>query len=221
MSKGSGGAFGSSATVDLCDGMPTPAPVAPVTPAPTLPPTLPPTMAPTPLPTPAPVAPTILAPTLSDPCVNVQVSIVTDDYPDETEWSITDKEGTVIVSGNGYTTRNVEHIKDECVPTGRIYTFTILDTYGDGICCDYGEGSYKLSLGETAFIQGGVFGYSIQHKFAIADDETVLVDQDTCPSEPVSGATQSDILSKIVTGERCKESPHCLSGRCSGNGICI
>eukprot|EP00957_Ditylum_brightwellii_P129568 9882872-Ditylum_brightwellii.AAC.1 len=75
-------------------------------------------MAPTPLPTPAPVAPTILAPTLSDPCVNVQVSIGTDDYPDETEWSITDKEGTVIVSGNGYTTRNVEHIKDECVPTG-------------------------------------------------------------------------------------------------------
>jgi len=217
MSKGSGGAFGSSATVDLCDGMPTPAPVAPVTPAPTSFPTMTPTL----LPTPAPVIPTTPDPILSDPCFDVTISISTDYYPRETEWSITGKEGNVIVSGDGYTTTSTEHNKNECFSIGRIYTFTILDEYGDGICCDHGSGSYKLSLGETTFIQGGNFGYSIQHKFAIADEKTVLVDFDTCTGETVDGATQSDSLSNITTGERCKESHQCLSGKCGGNGICM
>eukprot|EP00957_Ditylum_brightwellii_P108351 8266215-Ditylum_brightwellii.AAC.1 len=62
---------------------------------------------------------------------------------------------TTIVSGSGYNVKGIAHNNDECLPSGRIYTFTITDSYGDGICCEYGEGSYKLSLGETTFIQGG------------------------------------------------------------------
>jgi hypothetical protein len=41
------------------------------------------------------------------------------------------------------------------------YTFEIYDSYGDGICCSYGQGYYKIrnSYGTpNVFIQGGQFG---------------------------------------------------------------
>merc|ERR1712048_1224287 len=37
--------------------------------------------------------------------------------------------------------------------------FIIKDTYGDGICCSYGSGSYSVSVnGQTVVSQGGSFG---------------------------------------------------------------
>ena len=35
------------------------------------------------------------------------------------------------------------------------YTFIILDTFGDGICCGFGEGSYDLSVGGVNVVTDG------------------------------------------------------------------
>jgi hypothetical protein len=54
-----------------------------------------------------------------------------------------------------------------CVAPG-CYVFTITDSYGDGICCDYGQGGYVLShgtLGELA--SGGDFTYEEESPFCI------------------------------------------------------
>ena len=47
---------------------------------------------------------------------------------------------------------NVTLSADEC------YNFSIYDTYGDGICCAWGQGSYTLADGNgTVLASGGQF----------------------------------------------------------------
>jgi hypothetical protein len=69
------------------------------------------------------------------------ISIVLDDYPEETSWDIQDNAGNIVANGSGYSggTINLE----VCVAPG-CYEFTIYDEYGDGICCFWGEGSYEV-----------------------------------------------------------------------------
>ncbi|MFM9004995.1 MAG: trypsin-like peptidase domain-containing protein, partial [Flavobacteriales bacterium] len=69
------------------------------------------------------------------------VNIVLDDYPEETSWDIQDDAGNTIASGDSYTGGTVN--LDVCVAAG-CYEFTIYDSYGDGICCTWGNGSYEV-----------------------------------------------------------------------------
>merc|ERR1712157_559482 len=105
---------------------------------------------PTPAPTPAPTPPTS--------CTNVDVVITTDNYPAETTWTIKDSSNTELDSGGPYTTKSTEQeISTTCLSTGT-YTFEILDSYGDGICCSYGSGSYSVEANGEVLVSGGEFG---------------------------------------------------------------
>ncbi len=77
--------------------------------------------------------------------VATTLTITFDNYPEETSWEITDNDGNVVFAGGTY--------KDE--PDGSTktihmaiapgcYTFTMKDSYGDGMCCSYGNGSYSF-----------------------------------------------------------------------------
>ncbi len=41
-----------------------------------------------------------------------------------------------------------------CLPNG-CYTLTMLDSYGDGICCSYGNGSYSLKNSANQVLASG------------------------------------------------------------------
>merc|ERR1712241_729841 len=43
---------------------------------------------------------------------------------------------------------STKHDFDPLCLSARSYTFTMLDSYGDGICCTYGNGFYKYTVGE-------------------------------------------------------------------------
>ncbi|MAT53216.1 MAG: hypothetical protein CMN32_01965 [Saprospirales bacterium] len=99
------------------------------------------------------------------------LTIVLDNYPEETSWEITDDAGTVVASSGGtygsyadgaIVTENI------CLADG-CYTFTIFDVYGDGICCSYGNGSYTLvdDLSGTTLASGGTFGFSEATPFCL------------------------------------------------------
>lgn len=95
--------------------------------------------------------------------------ITLDNYPQETSWSITNASGEVIVSA-GYSTAN----PDGSTVTENInglssgdYTFTIDDRFGDGICCDYGNGSYTLSSSAGTIVSGGEFESSESTSFCV------------------------------------------------------
>ena len=98
----------------------------------------------------------------------VTLTITLDNYPEETSWSITNDGGATVASGGTYgsqpdgsTITETICLVDDC------YTFTINDSYGDGICCGFGNGSYALTNGSTTLASGGNFGSSESTDFCI------------------------------------------------------
>ncbi|MEQ8705495.1 MAG: fibronectin type III domain-containing protein [Phaeodactylibacter sp.] len=103
------------------------------------------------------------------PCNNpaLTLSITLDNYPEETSWAITDNLGATIASGGPYSNQPDGATLTENInlSTGN-FTFTINDSYGDGICCSYGNGSYTLTDGNGAVIaSGGAFSSSESTSF--------------------------------------------------------
>eukprot|EP00565_Helicotheca_tamesis_P007230 CAMPEP_0185741012 /NCGR_PEP_ID=MMETSP1171-20130828/38728_1 /TAXON_ID=374046 /ORGANISM="Helicotheca tamensis, Strain CCMP826" /LENGTH=818 /DNA_ID=CAMNT_0028412949 /DNA_START=165 /DNA_END=2621 /DNA_ORIENTATION=- len=95
-------------------------------------------------------------------CINVQVSITTDYFYSETSYNLVDaSNGEVVMSRNDYPNSYTTYTDSECLSCGD-YTFTINDSWGDGICCSYGNGGYEVLVeGEAeARISGGEFGSS-------------------------------------------------------------
>ena len=103
------------------------------------------------------------------PTSTVLMELKTDNYPEETTWEVTNSAGDVIYSGGPYNgqqgtifNETFEFEDDDC------YTFAIYDAYGDGICCAYGQGYYKLMDEESVvFMEGGEFGSEELTPFSI------------------------------------------------------
>ena len=85
------------------------------------------------------------------------VSIIPDTYPQETSWKLF---ANNIEIANGFA--NSDTI---CVDTSACFRFDIYDSYGDGICCGYGQGSYTISLNGIQVGYGGQFAFSATHSF--------------------------------------------------------
>ncbi|WP_241461461.1 GEVED domain-containing protein [Aquimarina macrocephali] len=77
---------------------------------------------------------------------DVKLRITFDNYPEETSWEIKDANNQVVHSGGTYpsqpdgSTLNITKTLD-----AGCYTLVFKDSYGDGICCSYGNGSYELT----------------------------------------------------------------------------
>jgi len=120
------------------------------------------------------------------PCLcfanNINLSLTLDTYPQETSWSITNATGTPIHTGSGYTQAGSTLNINFSLPSASGYTFTINDSYGDGICCSYGNGSYTLSDNNGAIIAtGGDFGASFSLTFCTESSGGPV---DNCPNDP-------------------------------------
>ena len=75
---------------------------------------------------------------------SVTMTVLTDNYPAETTWTVVDANGETVMSGGPYSSNATTYTSEECLADG-CYTLTVFDSYGDGLCCGYGEGSYSLS----------------------------------------------------------------------------
>lgn len=90
------------------------------------------------------------------------LTILQDQYGSETTWEVQDGGGATVVSGGPYTdlgsAGTATHVETFCLADG-CYDFIINDSYGDGICCAYGNGSYDLVEDATAtsMAAGGTF----------------------------------------------------------------
>lgn len=83
----------------------------------------------------------------------VKVVIRFDDFPTETGWEILDENNVVVAKIDSYNKDYIGQITTENVylPNGN-YTFKIKDSYGDGICCEYGNGVTNLIANEDEVI---------------------------------------------------------------------
>lgn len=99
----------------------------------------------------------------------LSLSITFDNYPEETSWTVKNSGGTTVASGGTYGSQpDGSTLNLDVNLTAGDYTFTINDSYGDGICCSYGSGSYTLSSGSTTIKTGGSFSSSESTSFCIS-----------------------------------------------------
>ncbi|MFC2104736.1 M4 family metallopeptidase [Bacteroidota bacterium] len=101
---------------------------------------------------------------------DLTLTITFDNYPEETSWTLKNSGGSTVASGGTYGSQAdgstlvipINGLSDDC------YDFTILDAYGDGICCSYGNGSYTLAVtGGSVLASGGSFGSSEVTNFCL------------------------------------------------------
>lgn len=76
--------------------------------------------------------------------VEATLELLTDIYPSETTWELTDEDGTILYSGGPYDTPVQLYTESFCLDEESCYDFTIYDSYGDGICCAFGDGGYSI-----------------------------------------------------------------------------
>jgi PKD repeat protein len=100
------------------------------------------------------------------------LDLTTDNYPTETSWSIEDEDGVIVYSSGPYGAANAQYFDEVCLDSG-CYIFTIYDEYGDGICCDWGEGGYIIVIAGDTTATGGDFGNSEQLNFCIESTWTL------------------------------------------------
>lgn len=74
------------------------------------------------------------------------LAITLDNYGSETTWNLKNASGEVVAAGGPYADGANGTVMREtiCVESG-CYTLSILDAYGDGLCCTYGNGKYELT----------------------------------------------------------------------------
>jgi len=112
------------------------------------------------------------------PCTQtLTFTLTTDAYPGDTSWNLKHipVEGSpcdgaiedVLVDAGTYSKANsfYEQTVSATVCGGEEYVFTMEDTYGDGVCCSQGSGSYGIEL-DGAFVAGGEeFKFKEEHVF--------------------------------------------------------
>ncbi|MFM7467714.1 MAG: T9SS type A sorting domain-containing protein [Crocinitomicaceae bacterium] len=96
----------------------------------------------------------------------VTVKITTDAYGSETTWKLTSSTGAVVAQGGPWANlsaagQTVQTPVQVTLNPSQCYTFEILDSYGDGICCSYGNGAYSVvDANNTVLLSGGEFADS-------------------------------------------------------------
>jgi hypothetical protein len=90
----------------------------------------------------------------------ISVLINPDNYASETSWNLTDADGNELASGGS-------DGAEVCL-TSACFTFTIFDSFADGICCVYGIGDYSvLDANGVTLAAGGEFGASESTSFCL------------------------------------------------------
>ena len=133
------------------------------------------------------------------------MTINTDQYGSETTWTLVDAGGATVMSGGPYANSSTFTITEELC-TG-CYTLTVNDSFGDGMCCAYGTGSYSLDVEGTVVASGGEFTTTEITDFCV-ENPVVLgcTDATACNYDPA--ATEDD--------GSCAQTDEC--GVCGGPG---
>ncbi len=165
--------------------------------------------------------------------ITLSLALVLDNYPSETSWSIVNSNGGTVESGGGYSVANSTVNVDVCLPAG-CYDFVINDTYGDGICCSYGNGSYTLTANGAVQASGGQFTNTETTNFCLGgggptptcndgqqngDETGVDCGGSSCPACPTcnDGQQNGDETGVDCGGSTCPACPTCNDGQQNGD----
>ena len=128
--------------------------------------------------------------------MTLKVELKTDAFGYETYWELIDDQGVVYdhggnenVGANGGGTQyatpsdpgaygNHQFIsKYITVPVEGCYYLRLLDDYGDGICCDYGDGYYRIKNAQgNLLVSGGLFTVEYREPVYVQEIAVAVVD---------------------------------------------
>lgn len=141
---------------------------------------------------------------IDDDCVFLEINLTTDNFGEETSWELVDLTDNVVLASvvEGTLTGNTVYRTVLCVDATHCLQFTIADAFSDGICCNWGFGSYSLTLDGNLIYAGGSFGA----------EETVNIGECNYDCEGVlNGTAVTD-----VNGACCQPDELDCSGVCFG-----
>ena len=97
----------------------------------------------------------------------VTLFIDADNYPSETSWEIVDKGSNETIASGALQPNTQTFTEDICLDYASCYTLHVYDSYGDGICCDYGFGFFQLTSSDGTLIlyNNGEFDYEAEEVF--------------------------------------------------------
>ena len=147
--------------------------------------------------------------------LNFTMTVVLDNYPGEFSWVLTDDAGNAVWSGGPYGGQTGTVVETTCLPDG-CYDLTVNDSFGDGICCDYGIGSYTLDVSGSTVATGGEFGDTETTNFCTGDLPG-CTDAAACNYNPA--ATTDDGSCTYPPADNLDCDGNCLNDA-DGDGIC-
>jgi len=148
--------------------------------------------------------------------VNFTMTTVLDSYPGEYSWVLTDGSGATVWSGGPYDGQSGTVVETTCLPQG-CYDLTVNDSFGDGICCAYGEGSYTLEVAGTVVATGGDFGSTETVNTCTGGDIPGCTDAEACNYNPA--ATVDDGSCTYPAADNLDCDGNCLNDA-DNDGIC-
>jgi archaellum component FlaF (FlaF/FlaG flagellin family) len=89
----------------------------------------------------------------------VTLLINADNYPYETSWQVYDELNEEVVLSGHLNANDIVVSENICVDYNSCLSLNVFDSYGDGICCEYGIGSFLLlnASGDTLLTNNGEF----------------------------------------------------------------
>ncbi len=99
----------------------------------------------------------------------VTMQLQTDNYGSETSWKLFKPDGSVFAQAGPFTNGQNQAVKtyNWNLQDMTCYRLEFYDAYGDGFCCSYGQGWYKVISNGVEIIQGGTFTSSDVKPFSV------------------------------------------------------
>ena len=130
------------------------------------------------------------------------LNLITDDYPDETGMSLVNLSTSTNIFTAAIGSISGPQTVNFCLPNG-CYRFIIRDSYGDGICCGSGQGSFSLTSPTQNLVgSGGQFTTSDTILFCVGPtgilDLWNTAEACTLYPNPASGSIQIRLNQALV-----------------------
>ncbi len=166
------------------------------------------------------------------------MTLTFDQYPAETTWSLVDALGDTVMAGGPYVngTDNFATYAITASLCAGCYTLTVADAFGDGMCCQFGNGGYTFAIDDQTVASGGDFlefetteictpGFSAAgctYEVALNYDPTAIEDDGSCIFPTCPDPCAADVDEDGI----CDDIDSCIGaldecGVCNGNGATL